>query len=192
MMIRMRTLLAALAAVFVHATVVGQTTDERVIEAAPPNWPDLRELSIVRSNMANAPSTITVKASEIPAEPTRIFDNDAAEKLFGNSGVTLQWIGWEDRGQAWVAIDDHGHWLLTGGQVGQEDSRMELEGFVTEIGPDYFTFEGTIKIRGAPDRTRLCNTTKVWRFAVTQNRKYWRLREFEWCDGLTDYIDIYF
>ena len=24
------------------------------------------------------------------------------------------------------------------------------------------------------------------------NRRYWRMREFEWCDRLTDYIDIYF
>jgi hypothetical protein len=39
---------------------------------------------------------------------------------------------------------------------------------------------------------RRCEQTGEWRFAVTQNRKYWRLRQFEWCDYLTDYIDIYF
>jgi len=27
---------------------------------------------------------------------------------------------------------------------------------------------------------------------VTQNRRYWRIRTFEWCDDLTDYVDVYF
>jgi hypothetical protein len=33
---------------------------------------------------------------------------------------------------------------------------------------------------------------KAWHFAVMQNRPYWRLREFDWCEDLTDYVDIYF
>ena len=63
---------------------------------------------------------------------------------------------------------------------------------MTEIGADYFVFDGTIRIADTPDAGRRCEADKVWHFAVTQNRPYWRLREFEWCDGLTDYIDIYF
>ena len=54
------------------------------------------------------------------------------------------------------------------------------------------TFIGTIRIADTPDRGRLCEQTKSWRFAITQRRKYYRLREFEWCDGLTDYIDLHF
>ncbi len=45
---------------------------------------------------------------------------------------------------------------------------------------------------GTPDAGRRCEANKAWRFAVTQNRPWWRLREFEWSDGLTDYVDIYF
>ena len=63
---------------------------------------------------------------------------------------------------------------------------------MTEIGTGYFTFKGTIRIKDTPDRNRSCEKTKNWHFAVTQNRPYFRLREFEWCDYLTDYIDIYF
>ena len=70
--------------------------------------------------------------------------------------------------------------------------RLWLDGDVTEIGADYFTFEGTIRISDTPDAGRACEKSKTWHFAVTQNRRYWRLREFEWCDGLTDYVDIYF
>ena len=70
--------------------------------------------------------------------------------------------------------------------------RLSLDGTVTEVGRDWFTFRGTIRITDTPDPGRKCEAMKDWRFAVTQNRRYWRLREFEWCDGLTDYIDIYF
>lgn len=151
----------------------------------------LTELAIVRSSRTDVPNSITVETAEIPAEPTRILDEQGAKRLMRNEGVTLQWIGWEERGPVWAAVTETGHWSLMAGQKG-ETGRLDLEGFVTEIGEDYFLFKGTIKMLGTPDRERLCNTTKTWRFAVTQNRSYYRLREFEWCDYLTDYIDIYF
>ena len=92
----------------------------------------------------------------------------------------------------WVAVAQSGHWSLLAGQKDKDGGTLDLEGFITEIGADYFVFQGTVKIIGAPDEERLCNVTKAWRFEVTQNRSYYRLREFEWCDGLTDYIDLYF
>ena len=156
------------------------------------DYPELLELQLKRSNIAEAPDTITVEAAEIPAEPTRVIDSAAAERIFSNEGVTLQWISWEKRGRAWVAVDADGHWLLTAMQKGDDGAALDIEGFITEIGSDYFLMSGTIKILGAPDAARFCNTSKEWRFAITQDRKYYRLREFEWCDGLTDYIDLYF
>ncbi len=177
----------------------GQVAPEAAAQQSPPppieapNYlPELRELQIVRSNRPEAPSTITVEAAEIPSQPTRILDPEAAEKLFGNSGITLQWIGWEERGQTWVAVDADGHWWFTAMQQGENGQRLRLEGVVTEIGSDYFLYDGTIKISSTPDADRFCDAAKQWRFAITQNRQYWRLREFEWCDRLTDYIDIYF
>lgn len=158
-----------------------------------PQLPALEDLTLVRSNIAEAPETLTVEAGEIPDSPTKILDPEMAERLFANTGITLQWIGWETPGRTWVAVDDRGYWLATADQKGTSGERLSLEGFVTEIGRDYFLYDGTIKILGSPSRDRLCNVSKRgWRFEITQNRKYWRLREFEWCDGLTDYIDIYF
>ena len=29
-------------------------------------------------------------------------------------------------------------------------------------------------------------------FKSTQGRKYWRLQEMDGCEGVTDYVDIYF
>ncbi|MEM1052204.1 MAG: hypothetical protein AAGI28_08925 [Pseudomonadota bacterium] len=154
--------------------------------------PALIELKVVRSSRSHTPDVITVETAEIPEERPRILDKQDAERLLRNEGITLQWIGWEERGPAWVAVAETGHWLLTAEQRDEAAGRLDLEGFITEIGPDYFDFKGTIKMLGTPDKDRLCNSTKEWRFEVTQNRSYYRLREFEWCDHLTDYIDIYF
>jgi hypothetical protein len=46
---------------------------------------------------------------------------------------------------------------------------------ITEIGDDYFLLNGRITIGDTPDAGRSC----------------YRLREFERCDYLTDYADIY-
>lgn len=114
------------------------------------------------------------------------------ERLRGNNGVTLQWISWDHRGP--VSIRSvNGATYLTASQIATDGAgTVWLDGRVVESGDDYFIFEGLIRIANAPDAGRICEQTKRWRFAITQNRQYYRLREFEWCDGLTDYIDIYF
>ncbi len=160
--------------------------------AVPVDLPALSERVILRKNIAEGPSVITVEADEIPETPTKISDEAAAERLFGNSGITLQWITWDQRGPVFIAVDEDGVWWLTAEQKGEGGSGLKLEGHISEIGADYFLFQGEIKIIGSPGRERFCRGNKEWRFAITQNRKYWRLREFEWCDRLTDYIDIYF
>ena len=123
---------------------------------------------------------------------TAIYDADGARMLLENDGVTLQWIGWDRRGTANVLVEHDGTYTLTARQqVDNGQGSLAMDGYISEIGPGYFTFRGTITIEGAPDRGRYCSENKLWHFAVTQNRRYWRLREFEWCDDLTDYIDIY-
>ena len=120
-----------------------------------------------------------------------VRDPAAAERLLSNKGITLQWIGWNLRGTA------HARWennqlLLTGAQAKSGGGRLFIDGRVIAINQNDFIFRGTIRIEDTPDAGRRCEMTKDWHFAVTHSRPYWRLREFEWCDGLTDYIDIYF
>ncbi|WP_115366869.1 hypothetical protein [Alteripontixanthobacter maritimus] len=139
-----------------------------------------------------SPST-TSGAQDPAIAPTTIRDRTAARRLRENSGVTLQWIGWDQRGFARVTVGDDGVYRLNAAQPSFDGvGGMSLSGVVTEIGSDYFLFDGRIVIVGTPDAERYCADNRLWRFGVTQNRKYWRLREFEWCDELTDYIDIYF
>jgi len=113
-------------------------------------------------------------------------------RLKHNTGITLQWIGWDDRGVV-MFREAGGVSYLSGGQIDPAGGgSLWLDGEVIDAGDDYFTFEGLIRIANSPDTGRICEDTKRWHFAITQDRKYYRLREFEWCDGLTDYIDIYF
>lgn len=143
--------------------------------------------------VASTPPPAIIPATPQPyAQPTRILDQAAAQRLRANKGVTLQWIDWNTRGSA-VITADHGIWRLRAAQAqAGGPGRLYLDGDIVEIGADYFTFAGTIRITDTPDPGRICEKTKTWHFAVTQNRPYYRLREFEWCDGATDYIDVYF
>lgn len=139
-----------------------------------------------------APSRADSADALIPPDDTRIISQADAARLLRNKGLTLQWLDWNTRGHAVVTRAD-GVWKLRGAQAeAGGPGRLFLDGTITEIGAGYFTFEGVIRIADTPDRGRTCEKSKTWHFAVTQNRPYYRLREFEWCDGLTDYIDIYF
>lgn len=132
-----------------------------------------------------APSTVA------NSEGTRILSATDAARLRANKGLTLQWIGWNTRGTALVTPGDP--WRLRGSQAqAGGPGRLFVDGAITEIGEGYFTFEGIIRISDTPDPGRSCEADKNWHFAITQNRSYYRLREFEWCDQLTDYIDLYF
>ena len=141
---------------------------------------------------ASPPVADPVTSRPQPPEATRILDARAAERLLAAKGITLQWIGWNERGS--VNVRREGDLILLTGSQSEPNGlgRLFLDGRVTEIGSDYFLFDGIVRMTDTPDRGRKCEADKEWRFAITQNRPYWRLREFEWCDGLTDYIDIYF
>lgn len=129
-------------------------------------------------------------AQEAPVA-TEVSSTRDANRLRTAQGISLQWIDWGERGQVHVSRGPDGVWRINGLQRGA-GGRLAVDGVITEIGEDYFLMDGRIVISNAPGGGRLCMQDKVWRFEVTQNRSYYRLREFEWCDRLTDYIDIYF
>jgi hypothetical protein len=135
----------------------------------------------------------TPVAQQLPnVVKTEVRDLAALEKLRGNSGLTLQWIGWDDRGT--LEVSQRGAVVhLNGEQIGAVRSgHLIIEGDLVSIDGDHFIFRGQIEIFGSPDAGRSCIKNGDSEFAITQGRKYWRMREFEWCDQLTDYIDIYF
>ena len=129
---------------------------------------------------------------DIPPSPTRVLSPADLVRIASPKGVTLQWIDWNQRGEVRVLVDDDGVWRMIGSQTGPGDAYAGVDGVITEVGDNYFILRGIVRIENTPDAGRRCEATADWRFAITQNRKYYRLRQFEWCDGLTDYIDIYF
>ncbi|HEV2816016.1 MAG TPA: hypothetical protein VGW40_02150 [Allosphingosinicella sp.] len=127
-----------------------------------------------------------------PPERTRIDSPGALAMLRHNGGLTLQWISWDYRGR--VRVDERdGLVHLSGFQAVRDGAgRLELDGDVIEIGARSFTFRGRILITDTPDPGRDCVRDGSYEFRITGRRRYWRLQQMEQCDGLTDYVDIYF
>lgn len=124
--------------------------------------------------------------------PTRVLSPPDLVRLAAPKGITLQWIDWNQRGEVRTLVDGDGVWRLVGSQTGPGDAYVGVDGIITAISENAFMLSGTIRIENTPDAGRSCEATADWRFEITQNRRYYRLRQFEWCDDLTDYIDIYF
>lgn len=126
------------------------------------------------------------------AQRTIVNDSAALAQLRRNAGITLQWISWDYRGRVRVG-EAAGRVHLTGTQTQRDGAgRLELDGDVVEIGPRSFTFRGRIAITDTPDPDRECLRDGTFEFRITGRRRYWRLQQMEQCDGLTDYVDIYF
>ena len=86
---------------------------------------------------------------------------------------------------------------MKGGQKGRGESGADyliIDGVITRIDAKEIKFDGKIIVRvshnnnGAP-----CERTGEMTFRVTGKRKYRRLMEMDNpCEGVTDYVDIYF
>jgi hypothetical protein len=129
-----------------------------------------------------------------PAERTIVNDRTAFNRLRRNSGITLQWISFESPARGHVVAQMNGGLLhLSGSQSARNGpGRVTLDGDVLRINPRSFTFRGRIAITDAPDRGRHCVRDGIYEFRATGQRRFWRLQDFEACDGLADYVDIYF
>ena len=129
-----------------------------------------------------------------PGERTIVNDRTALNRLRRNSGITLQWIGFETAQRGHLVAQMNGGLLhLSGSQRARTGGgRVTLDGDVLRINPRSFTFRGRIVITDAPDPGRNCVRDGTYEFRATGQRRYWRLQDFEACDGLADYVDIYF
>jgi len=132
-----------------------------------------------------------VLVAAAPPASTQVTSRTDAQRLSAAKGVTLQWIDWNTRGSVYVVQGRTWHVSATQAEAGGP-GRLQVDGDIVRIAPGGFILRGTIRIVDTPDRGRRCEATRDWPFAVTQNRPYYRLRAFEWCDGLTDYVDIHF
>ncbi len=132
--------------------------------------------------------------SAFAQEKTVVNDAKARAMLVGRHKLSLQWISWDYFGAASV-FNRNGVLYLKGEQKSRKDSDfVKIDGVIVSIDEKEFVFNGTIVTQishianGEP-----CERTGEMTFRITGKRKYWRLQEMDNpCDGVTDYVDIYF
>ena len=137
---------------------------------------------------------VSAQPAPAPGERTVVNDRTALNRLRRNSGITLQWISFEQPGRGHVVVTErNGLVHLRGSQTQNRGAgRIDLDGDVLSISARSFTFRGRIMIENAPDPDRECLREGTYEFRATGQRRYWRLQNIEACDGLADYVDIYF
>jgi hypothetical protein len=138
--------------------------------------------------------------AEEPAAAKLTPEEEARARLLGEHNLSLQWISWKQFGRATVT-EEGGVLRLRGEQrraagdrEGDAGDFLTIEGEITRVRPRDFTFRGTIVTRvshiaGGQE----CRREGEFTFAVKGKRRYWRLQQMDNpCDGVTDYVDIYF
>ena len=133
-------------------------------------------------------------SAAVGQEKTDVNDQAAAKRLLGRHKISLQWISWDYFGAATVT-NKGGVYRVKGEQKGRGSTDfVKVDGSITKIDSKKFTFEGTIRTQishingGKP-----CERKGEMTFRITGKRKYWRLLDMDNpCDGVTDYVDIYF
>lgn len=142
------------------------------------------------ASIDSAPAAPGASAPE--AQRTIVRDPAALARLRRNSGITLQWISFESPARGRVQVTDRSGLIHLRGSQSGNGGELRLDGDVLSIDRTSFTFRGRISIVNTPDRGRNCLRDGTFEFRVTQRRRYWRLQQMQACDGLTDYVDIYF
>jgi len=118
------------------------------------------------------------------------------EKIVGNHLLSLQWISWDYFGDAKImSTKEENLYEIDGIQKSKEnDDYLKIKGTLTALSDKHLIFNGTIETsvyhinNGKP-----CIRNGKFNFKVSGQRKYWRLQEMNNpCDGVADYVDIYF
>ncbi len=114
-------------------------------------------------------------------------------RLLGTRPLALQWISWDDFGEATVTRSGSGPLRIRGEQrgVGNEDY-LTIDGTIREVTETGFTFEGTIVTKVSHNNGGEPFTREgVYHFGRYHDRGFWRLVEMENPEGHVDYVDIF-
>jgi hypothetical protein len=125
--------------------------------------------------------------------------NEGKNELAGNHDLTLQWISWEDRGSITFIPIDQDKYRVEGYQDGNkvkakcQGCYLKIKGIIEEVSLENLKFTGRIETSvHFIDSGNPCIKEGTFNFVAKGNRKYWRCQNMDGCEGVTDYIDIYF
>ena len=153
---------------------------------------DLKEKQLHLDSIENAQknnSNTEVEEKEVKDE------ND----LSGQHNLTLQWISWQAPGKVNFTPIGEDEYEIEGQQEGRKtndecpDCYLNIKGKILKINAKILRFTGRIESsvhhiqNGEP-----CIKEGTFDFVSTGSRKYWRCQNMNGCDGVTDYVDIYF
>jgi serine/threonine protein kinase len=133
-------------------------------------------------------------------------ENKSVDQLFGRHKLSLQWLSWTYCGYVDFVKTDFNTYSISGYQDGNKKSKMEIvetgecdgcylkiKGVIKKITDKELQFTGRIESSVNHIQNGLpCIKVGTYTFKSTQGRKYWRLQEMDGCEGVTDYVDIYF
>jgi len=125
---------------------------------------------------------------------TIINDQNAKQMLLGKHRFSLQWISWDYFGSALVT-ETNGTLSITGEQRGRGNTDyVKMDGVITRVDGKEFGFKGTIIIQvSTNNKGAVCKREGEMTFHITNNRRYWRLKEMDSpCEEIVDYVDIFF
>lgn len=108
--------------------------------------------------------------------------------------ISLQWIGFNNPGDAEITKLDDGYFAIKGEQTNKSNEFLKIDGKIKRIDPNQIQFEGTIitfvkmNNKGVP-----CEKTGKQTFLKKNERTYYRLQNMTNCEGgrLVDYVDLY-
>lgn len=160
----------------------------------PKNQNEPQEIDSVKKQALN-PENIVGSDSIYTLEQNLESENELA----GNHNLTLQWISWEERGSIVFSSIGKDKYKVTGYQDGKKSKDkctgcyLKIEGIIEKISIENLKFTGKIESSvNFIDSGKPCIKEGTFNFVAKGNRKYWRCQDMEGCDGVTDYIDIYF
>jgi hypothetical protein len=119
------------------------------------------------------------------------------QDLSGEHNLTIQWIGWDIPGKINFELMGGNTYSVEGKQYGSpsncNDCYLTISGIITVIDPKTLRFSGKITSSiGYIQNGIPCIKKGTFDFISTKNRKYWRCQNMKGCDGVVDYVDIYF
>jgi len=139
---------------------------------------------------------LSFQSVSVFAQDKTIINSENAKKmLLGKHRFALQWISWNYFGTA-IVTDKKGVLYLKGEQKGRggSDDFLTIDGTVTQIDEKEFKFNGKIVTKVSHlNEGKPCPREGEMTFAITKNRRYWRLQDMQnFCEDVLDYIDIFF
>jgi hypothetical protein len=121
-----------------------------------------------------------------------------AQTIAGTHKVALQWISWDYFGTVkTVSQNGDGSWQIEGGQVSKTNGDyLKISGVIDhyEMPAKTLVFSGTIVTKVSHiNGGQACVRRGNFEFKAVPGRRYWRLTQMQNpCDGVTDYVDIFF